>query len=818
MVSTNKCTMSNHPFKGGLMDKKLKLIKTTYTIIFTIIVLYIVRNNFIAPNHIFKYKIFLSIAQKLQIALFGLLVFLISSTSYFLYNKNFDFKDIKKYWILESLRKFVWIKGIESVFIGEDEYKDQNLNKNISNFIALSLISIFTIFLMKPEWTLFLIYLVILVIGICVIYFKNKCPYYLDFVVKDNISLRKKVLSVAYETVVTICNILFFVFTIKQFTNVNLSDLVLIYCVSNVFGQVSLMQDGFAVSDLIEVHFLCKLIEPRAAIIAILIYRIVSSVIPWIISLIMILKRIYDNYNTDQYKKQFAFNILSIFTLIIGLILCLSVATPSMLLRIKFLKRFVKKDVVILARFITLTSGGLLILLSQGIKKSVKKSFYIAEAVLIVSVFSTLLKGLDIEESIITLLLGIVMYIMKDGFTEQAIKIKPKYFINTIGKLSVVTVLFIFISNTVRKVNFLTSHRKYSLNYLVENKKFILLYVLFVLILSYLAQYTRTKKITFTKLTDEDFDKIDKFLEEFGGNEFSHLVYLNDKNVYFDKTNTVMIMYRPVKNSVIVLGDPIGKKENFVEAIDDFIVYCNEYHMNVCFYEINGENLELYCDQGFRFVKVGQDATVDLTHFSLVGKKNRTWRHVLNNFDKGNYEFKVEDPTDNLLSQMKIVSDKWLENKNEMGFSLGFFDEDYLKRTKIACIYKNNELLAFANLQPFYDDKTLSIDLMRYDRSNEDGLMDFIFIKLILWGQENNFEKFYLGMAPLSKVGDKIYSKKKEKILNIVYNTQNKIYNFKGLRNYKDKFKPNWSNKYIAYTSDFNLPYILINVVNSKKK
>ena len=87
MVSTNKCTMSNHPFKGGLMDKKLKYIRTTYTIIFTIIVLYIVRNNFIAPNHIFKYKIFLSIAQKLQIALYGLLVFLISSISYFLYRR-----------------------------------------------------------------------------------------------------------------------------------------------------------------------------------------------------------------------------------------------------------------------------------------------------------------------------------------------------------------------------------------------------------------------------------------------------------------------------------------------------------------------------------------------------------------------------------------------------------------------------------------------------------------------------------------------------------------------------------------------------------
>lgn len=770
------------------------------------------------PNHIFKYKIFLSMEQKIENLVLGILVFFVSSISYFVVDEKFNIKNLKNYWALESLRKFIWINEVESVFKGADTYQNKKINKSISNFIALSLISLFTIFYIKPEWTLFLIYLFVIVIAVCVIYFKNKSLYFLEYISIEDIGFKRKILSIIYELIVTICNIMFFVFVIKQFTDVNFSNLVLIYCVSNVFGQISLMQDGLVVSDLLQIHLLSKLIEPRAAIIAILMYRMVSSVIPWIISLIMILRRIYDNYNTDQHKKQFAFNILSIFTLIVGIILCLSVATPSILLRIKFLRRFVKKDVLVLARFITLTSGGLLILLSQGIKKSVKKSFYIAETVLLISVFSTLLKGLDIEESIITLILGIVMYIMKDGFTEKAIKFSTKYFANTIIKLSSVTVFFIFISNSVRKVNFFSSHRKYSLQYLIENKKFILLYVLFVLILSYLAQYTRTKKITFSKLTDEDFSKIGKFLDEYGGNEFSHLVYLNDKNVYFDKTNTVMIMYRSVQNSVIVLGDPIGKKDNFVEAINDFIIYCNEYHMNVCFYEINGENLELYCDQGFRFVKVGQDATLNLNEFSLVGKKNRTWRHVINNFDKGNYEFKVEEATDNLLSQMKVVSDKWLGNKNEMGFSLGFFDEDYLKRTKIACIYKDNELLAFANLQPFYDNKTLSIDLMRYNRSNEDGLMDFIFIKLILWGQDNNFEKFYLGMAPLSKVGDKIYSKKKEKILNIVYNTQNKIYNFKGLRNYKDKFKPDWSNKYIAYTSDFNLPYILINVVNSKKK
>ena len=513
------------------MDKKLKYIRTFYTIIFTIIVLYIVRNNFILPNHIFKYKIFLSMEQKIENLVLGILVFFVSSISYFVVDEKFNIKNLKNYWALESLRKFIWINEVESVFKGADTYQNKKINKSISNFIALSLISLFTIFYIKPEWTLFLIYLFVIVIAVCVIYFKNKSLYFLEYISIEDIGFKRKILSIIYELIVTICNIMFFVFVIKQFTDVNFSNLVLIYCVSNVFGQISLMQDGLVVSDLLQIHLLSKLIEPRAAIIAILMYRMVSSVIPWIISLIMILRRIYYNYNTYQHKKQFAFNILSIFTLIVGIILCLSVATPSILLRIKFLRRFVKKDVLVLARFITLTSGGLLILLSQGIKKSVKKSFYIAETVLLISVFSTLLKGLDIEESIITLILGIVMYIMKDGFTEKAIKFSTKYFANTIIKLSSVTVFFIFISNSVRKVNFFSSHRKYSLQYLIENKKFILLYVLFVLILSYLAQYTRTKKITFSKLTDEDFSKIGKFLDEYGGNEFSHLVYLNDKNV-----------------------------------------------------------------------------------------------------------------------------------------------------------------------------------------------------------------------------------------------------------------------------------------------
>ena len=164
------------------MDKKLKYIRTFYTIIFTIIVLYIVRNNFILPNHIFKYKIFLSMEQKIENLVLGILVFFVSSISYFVVDEKFNIKNLKNYWALESLRKFIWINEVESVFKGADTYQNKKINKSISNFISLSLISLFTIFYIKPEWTLFLIYLFVIVIAVCVIYFKNKSLYFLEYI------------------------------------------------------------------------------------------------------------------------------------------------------------------------------------------------------------------------------------------------------------------------------------------------------------------------------------------------------------------------------------------------------------------------------------------------------------------------------------------------------------------------------------------------------------------------------------------------------------------------------------------------------------
>ena len=88
--------------------------------------------------------------------------------------------------------------------------------------------------------------------------------------------------------------------------------------------------------------------------------------------------------------------------------------------------------------------------------------------------------------------------------------------------------------------------------------------------------------------------------------------------------------------------------------------------------------------------------------------------------------------------------------------------------------------------------------------------MDSTFISLFDWGKEQGYKYFNLGMAPMANVGNKPYSHGIDKLLSYVYDYGNKVYNFKGLRGYKEKYHPFWTNKYIVYKNNRVLPGVLI--------
>jgi len=160
------------------------------------------------------------------------------------------------------------------------------------------------------------------------------------------------------------------------------------------------------------------------------------------------------------------------------------------------------------------------------------------------------------------------------------------------------------------------------------------------------------------------------------------------------------------------------------------------------------------------------------------------------------------------------VSDDWLAAKAsaEKGFSLGFFNEAYLSRFPIAVIEHGGRILAFANIWPGPQHVELSLDLMRYHHDAPKSVMEALFVHIMVWAKAQGYSRFGVGMAPLSGFEDSPVASLWNRLGAFLYEHGDSIYNFQGLRAYKDKFNPVWEPHYLAYPGGLRLPRIMADV------
>jgi phosphatidylglycerol lysyltransferase len=234
------------------------------------------------------------------------------------------------------------------------------------------------------------------------------------------------------------------------------------------------------------------------------------------------------------------------------------------------------------------------------------------------------------------------------------------------------------------------------------------------------------------------------------------------------------------------------------------------------FYEVTPKHLHRYADFGLSFVKLGEEAKVDLAAFTLEGGHAAKFRQALRRLERERGTFRTVDPSGvpAIMPELRAVSDEWLAGKSaaEKGFSLGYFDESYLLRFPVAVIERDNRIEAFANVWPGARGGELSIDLMRHRREAPNGVMEALFVHLMLWGKQQGYRWFALGMAPLSGFAQSPVASLWNRIGAFVYEHGESLYNFQGLRAYKEKFNPVWEPRYLACPGGLRLPRVLADV------
>jgi phosphatidylglycerol lysyltransferase len=227
-------------------------------------------------------------------------------------------------------------------------------------------------------------------------------------------------------------------------------------------------------------------------------------------------------------------------------------------------------------------------------------------------------------------------------------------------------------------------------------------------------------------------------------------------------------------------------------------------------------NLPLYLDMGLSLLKLGEEGRVPLREFNLEGGARKRLRRVVRvvEADGGSFEVHRGPEIDALLPRLKVISDEWLaaRGSREKGFSLGFWNERYLRSTTVVVVRRQEEIVAFANLWEGAEREEVTVDLMRYTSRAPEGAMEYLFVQSMLWGREAGFAHFNLGMAPLSGLENRQLSPIWNRVGALLFKHTENFYNFQGLRGFKQKFDPVWEPRYLASRGGLALPRVLTNV------
>jgi phosphatidylglycerol lysyltransferase len=295
-----------------------------------------------------------------------------------------------------------------------------------------------------------------------------------------------------------------------------------------------------------------------------------------------------------------------------------------------------------------------------------------------------------------------------------------------------------------------------------------------------------------------------------------HLALAGDKAVLLSPEGDAFLAYAVERRSWVAMGDPVGPERVATELAWRLRELADHHGGWACFYQVGPGALPRYLDMGLALYRLGEEAIVPLPSFTIDGPERRKLRQAYHRADREGLAFDVVPRcrVEALLPELRPISDAWLAAKNvrEKGFSMGSFDPRYLAEGPLALVRQGGRTIAFANLWAPSSKAELSFDLMRHLPDAPGITMDFLFVSLILWGKAQGYRSLNLGMAPLSGLEDRTLAPLWAKLGARLYRHGEYFYNFQGLRQYKEKFAPEWRPRYLAAPGGLRLPVIVANV------
>jgi lysyl-tRNA synthetase class 2 len=318
-------------------------------------------------------------------------------------------------------------------------------------------------------------------------------------------------------------------------------------------------------------------------------------------------------------------------------------------------------------------------------------------------------------------------------------------------------------------------------------------------------------------LTSEERQRLETLLQRWGGiDSLSYFALRDDRSVIFSPTGKAAITYRVVGAVSLAAGDPLGDPEAWPGAISAWLAEAKSFGWVPAVLAASERGAEAFHRVGMDALELGDEAILHLGEFSLEGRSMRVVRQAVSRCNRAGLSVtctRVGDLDEQALRDIHTMADQWRDGEVERGFSmaLGRFGSPADKDAVVVQSRDaDGELRGLLHFVPWGADG-LSLDLMRRDRASENGIVEQMVAGLMAAAPSLGVKRVSLNFAVFRSVfarGERLGAGPVLRVWRSLLLAASRFWQIESLYRANAKYQPEWVPRFICFRSSADLPRV----------
>jgi len=320
-------------------------------------------------------------------------------------------------------------------------------------------------------------------------------------------------------------------------------------------------------------------------------------------------------------------------------------------------------------------------------------------------------------------------------------------------------------------------------------------------------------------LTPSDEVRLRDLLAKQGHRDsLAYFALRREKRVVWSPTGKAAITGRVVQGVFLVSGDPIGDPEAWPGAIHEYLRQVEEYGWVPAVIgcsELGATVFQREAD--LSAIELGDEAIICVAEFTLEGRPMRSVRQACTRVERAGYEVeirRVDAIAASELVSLNRLAASWRGDAVERGFSMALsrLGDPADGQCVVATASQNGVLRGMLHFVPWGPDG-LSLDLMRRDRSADNGLNEFMIVEVIQRAATLGVTRISLNFAVFRDAierGEKIGAGPVLRAWRWTLVFASRWWQIETLYRFNVKFRPDWEPRFLSYPATRDLPRIAV--------